>query len=143
MIAPAMLFAAENPVVSYLERIFTPDPFRGIYQVNTFDLLILIPYFVVLIILAFYGSHRYLLLYKYHRNRANRPAPPAGPLHPLPRVTVQLPVYNERYASLGHPIRYLHRDNRAGYKAGALAEGLRVATGEFIAFFDADFLPPS
>ncbi|OFW27144.1 MAG: glycosyl transferase family 2 [Acidobacteria bacterium RIFCSPLOWO2_02_FULL_59_13] len=48
----------------------------------------------------------------------------------------------ERYAALGFPIHYYHRDHREGFKAGALAEGLRQATGEFIALFDADFLPP-
>ena len=37
--------------------------------------------------------------------------------------------------------RYLHRVDRTGYKAGALDEGLREATGEFIAIFDADFTP--
>lgn len=42
----------------------------------------------------------------------------------------------------GHNIACLHRTNRTGYKAGALAEGLRVASGEFVAVFDADFLPP-
>src|SRR3990170_8377950 len=97
MISPAMLLAAENPVLVYIERVFMPDPFRGIYQVNTFDLMILIPYFVVLIILAFYGSHRYILLYKYYRNRRNRPSLPETRLEPVPRVTVQLPIYNERY----------------------------------------------
>src|ERR1039458_241647 len=49
----------------------------------------------------------------------------------------------ERYAALGHPVKYLHRDNREGYKAGALAEGLKTAKGEFVAIFDADFVPPS
>lgn len=37
---------------------------------------------------------------------------------------------------------HLHRTHRRGYKAGALADGLRVARGEFIAMFDADFVPP-
>ena len=78
MISPAMLLAAENPVTIYLQRIFAPDPFRGIYHTNTFDLLILVPYFVVLIILAFYGSHRYFLLYAYYRYRKNRPGPAEG-----------------------------------------------------------------
>ena len=41
----------------------------------------------------------------------------------------------------GIDIVYLHRTDRAGYKAGALAEGTKVAKGEFIAIFDADFLP--
>jgi len=38
-------------------------------------------------------------------------------------------------------IEWLHRTNRKGYKAGALGEGLRSATGELIAIFDADFVP--
>src|ERR1700744_5625796 len=40
------------------------------------------------------------------------------------------------------PIVYLHRSNRHGYKAGALDKGLDVAKGEFVAIFDADFVPP-
>ncbi|MFZ0819126.1 MAG: cellulose synthase family protein [Candidatus Acidiferrales bacterium] len=48
----------------------------------------------------------------------------------------------ERYQVLGLPIRYVHRSDRAGFKAGALAAGLKSAAGEFVAIFDADFLPP-
>ena len=48
----------------------------------------------------------------------------------------------ERYAAMGHPIEYIHRTNRHGYKAGALDAGLKVAKGEFVAIFDADFVPP-
>ena len=48
-----------------------------------------------------------------------------------------------RYAALGHPIVYMHRTNRHGFKAGALDEGLKVAKGELIAIFDADFVPPT
>jgi cellulose synthase/poly-beta-1,6-N-acetylglucosamine synthase-like glycosyltransferase len=48
----------------------------------------------------------------------------------------------ERYAALGHNIVYVHRTNRHGFKAGALDAGLKVAKGEFIAIFDADFVPP-
>ena len=47
----------------------------------------------------------------------------------------------ERYQAQGVNIQYIHRDNRQGYKAGALAEGLKTATGEFVAVFDADFVP--
>ena len=36
---------------------------------------------------------------------------------------------------------YLHRTDRSGFKAGALKEGLAKASGEFIAIFDADFVP--
>jgi cellulose synthase/poly-beta-1,6-N-acetylglucosamine synthase-like glycosyltransferase len=46
-----------------------------------------------------------------------------------------------RFATLGHDIKYIHRTNRIGFKAGALEEGLKVARGEFVAIFDADFLP--
>ncbi len=42
----------------------------------------------------------------------------------------------------GFNIKHIHRVNRKGYKAGALKEGLETASGEFIAIFDADFIPP-
>ena len=48
-----------------------------------------------------------------------------------------------RFAAQGHDIKYIHRTNRAGYKAGALEEGLKVARGEFVGIFDADFIPTS
>ena len=48
-----------------------------------------------------------------------------------------------RYAAKGFDIKYLHRVDRIGYKAGALEAGLHQASGQFIAIFDADFIPPS
>jgi len=48
----------------------------------------------------------------------------------------------DRYAALGNPIVYIHRTNRHGFKAGALDAGLKVAKGDLIAIFDADFVPP-
>ena len=42
----------------------------------------------------------------------------------------------------GFDIIYLHRTVRSGYKAGALKAGMKSAKGEFIAIFDADFIPP-
>lgn len=45
------------------------------------------------------------------------------------------------YQTLGYNISHLHRTDRSGYKAGALRYGLEKAKGEFIAIFDADFLP--
>ena len=48
-----------------------------------------------------------------------------------------------RHASQGLNIKYLHRQNREGYKAGALEVGLKISQGTFIAIFDADFLPSS
>ncbi len=167
----------------YFNSLFHKDPFRGIYHVNAFDLTILVPYFTILGILSIYGMHRYFLTYLYVKNKRKAPKPQkySGP---LPRVTIQLPIYNERYvverlleavtridypraqleiqllddstdetrfvasrlvseyARAGHPVSYHHRDNREGYKAGALAEGLKQASGELIAVFDADFVPP-
>jgi len=46
-----------------------------------------------------------------------------------------------RFVAQGLNVHYLHRTDRTGYKAGALEAGLKVAKGEFIAIFDADFLP--
>ncbi len=48
----------------------------------------------------------------------------------------------DEYKSLGFQISYIHRDNRTGFKAGALENGLKSAKGELIAIFDADFIPP-
>ncbi|HET6267720.1 MAG TPA: glycosyltransferase, partial [Acidobacteriota bacterium] len=47
----------------------------------------------------------------------------------------------ERCRNQGIDIHYLHRDIRTGFKAGALAHGLKSAKGQFIAIFDADFIP--
>lgn len=41
----------------------------------------------------------------------------------------------------GLDIQHITRENRTGFKAGALKEGLKIARGEFIAIFDSDFLP--
>jgi cellulose synthase/poly-beta-1,6-N-acetylglucosamine synthase-like glycosyltransferase len=176
--------AAQGPIANYWAKLTDPnrDPFRGVYQLNAFDLAIMVPYFLVLVILASYGFHRYWLVYCYAKHRDNTPVKPPDPAQ-WPKVTIQLPIYNERYVverlidavsrmdyprellevqvlddstdetcevartcieryrALGIPIRYLHRANREGYKAGALAEGLQSAGGEFIAIFDADFQP--
>jgi cellulose synthase/poly-beta-1,6-N-acetylglucosamine synthase-like glycosyltransferase len=179
----ALAFAPKG-VLPYIRQHFLDKTFQGLYQVNGFDLALLIPYFIVLIILAAYGAHRYWLVYLYYKNKKNKTTDPAAFFEELPRVTVQLPIFNEqyvvdrlldavckldyprekldiqllddstdetievartlveRYAALGHPVYYLHRDNRAGFKAGALAEGLKTARGEFVAIFDADFVPP-
>ncbi|HVW22548.1 MAG TPA: glycosyltransferase [Opitutaceae bacterium] len=102
----------------------------------------------------------------------------------LPRVTTQIPIYNEanvaeralraaaaidyppdlheiqvlddstdqtrgivdrvaaELVAAGHRVRVVRRPDRTGFKAGALAEALKSAEGEYIAIFDADFLPP-
>ena len=47
----------------------------------------------------------------------------------------------ESLRPLGLNIKFIHREQRTGYKAGALENGFKLATGEFIAIFDADFIP--
>ncbi len=47
----------------------------------------------------------------------------------------------KHYRALGYDIKHIHRIDRSGYKAGALKHGLETARGEFIAVFDADFVP--
>ncbi|HOJ91592.1 MAG TPA: glycosyltransferase family 2 protein, partial [Saprospiraceae bacterium] len=56
--------------------------------------------------------------------------------------SVQLAINKvNHYKNLGYNIKHIHRTDRSGYKAGALKEGMKHAEGEFIAIFDADFLP--
>src|SRR5580698_8297672 len=90
--------AAQSPFSHYLAKLTDPsrNPFRGLYQLNAFDLAIMIPYFVVLVILAAYGMHRYVLVYEYFKNHKNVPGPPPA-VTEWPKVTIQLPIYNERY----------------------------------------------
>jgi cellulose synthase/poly-beta-1,6-N-acetylglucosamine synthase-like glycosyltransferase len=47
----------------------------------------------------------------------------------------------EKIKALGLDIKHITRTDRSGFKAGALKEGLKIAKGDFIAIFDADFLP--
>jgi cellulose synthase/poly-beta-1,6-N-acetylglucosamine synthase-like glycosyltransferase len=161
------------------------DTFTGVYRLSPFDWALLIPYFGMLAVLSVYGIHRYETIRRYKKFKAGLPTEAPERYRQLPRVTIQLPLYNERfvverlleevvkveyprellqiqvlddstdethpytqrlcseYAAAGYPIEYRHRTNRHGYKAGALQEGLESATGELIAIFDADFLPPT
>jgi cellulose synthase/poly-beta-1,6-N-acetylglucosamine synthase-like glycosyltransferase len=62
--------------------------------------VILVVYFFVLSILAIYGWHRYYLVYLYMKNKGNVPlAGQLPPLAELPRVTIQLPIFNEMYVA--------------------------------------------
>ena len=92
----AMLAAPSNPLLHYVRHIFRKDPFQGVYEPNAFDLAILVPYFTILIILSIYGIHRYHLTYLFLKNRGHK-SRPAGRFDELPRVTIQLPIFNERY----------------------------------------------
>ncbi|MEW6282042.1 MAG: glycosyltransferase [Candidatus Eremiobacterota bacterium] len=136
-------------------------------------------------LLALYACHILLLtglfLLRQRLRQAGRGGPPT--LNTFPRVTVQLPLYNEAsvvvrlllaVAALDYPrdrlqiqvlddstdqtteialatvrqlreggvdIELVRRPDRNGFKAGAMAHGLQTATGEFVAVFDADFVP--
>ena len=56
-------------------------------------------------------------------------------------TTVVARAVCDKYRNLGYDVSYLHRMDRVGYKAGALQNGLKTAKGEFVAMFDADFIP--
>ena len=182
-VASFLLAVQQNPLTHYWHKL-TDRTFSGVYHANAFDMAMMIPYFIVLFTLAAYGMHRYKLLYDYFVYRKNVPAAPP-PVVNWPKVTIQLPIFNERYvierlvdavsqfdyphelldiqvlddstdetrevaracverhAAEGLPISYIHRTSREGYKAGALENGLQTARGEFVAIFDADFIPPA
>lgn len=139
-------------------------------------------YIVVLLGLSAYGIHRYSIIYLFLKHRRARPLP-SRQFEELPRVTVQLPVFNEYFVirrlleavgnldypreklriqvlddstdettdiaaaevekmrARGFDVSLIHRINREGFKAGALAEGLRECDGEFVFILDADFVP--
>ncbi len=142
-------------------------------------------YFAALVGLFVYGVNCYVMILTHRAGRRRfAPLPPLGPGDHHPQVTVQLPLYNEKYVAKraiqaagrlrypkdrlqiqvlddstdetveivaraladlrrqGFRAEQVGRERREGYKAGALAEGLRTATGEFVAIFDADFVPP-
>ncbi len=151
-----------------------------------FDLLLVpiaIIYLLVVAALFVYGLNFFHLSWRAHVDRRALNESTPAPMDQLPHVTVQLPIFNERYvaqrliesaAKLDYPkdlleihvlddstddtrqiaadiveqlrsegvdIKHLHRKNRHGFKAGALADGLKVSRGEFILIFDADFIP--
>lgn len=169
------------------------------------EFVIVIAYTLCLLFIFFFSLGQLHLTLHYLKSRkeaklspqrikAASPALATANLHPaghgdytreddFPPVTVQLPIYNERYvverlleaiAALEYPhhkleiqvlddstdetvdiiaakveelqakgvnIHHIRRASRKGYKAGALEYGLPLAQGEFIAIFDADFLP--
>ncbi len=76
---------------------FAETPFAGIHSLAWFDWAMLIPYFAVLAVLSVYGIHRYDIIRTYFKHRAKAAAEPPRPFDQLPRVTIQLPLYNERY----------------------------------------------
>jgi len=155
-----------------------------LYQLDTFDLTILILYFTILTVLAVYGVYRIKQVFAFWRYRGLPPLPHSHFSEAdLPRITVQLPLFNEMYvverlvkavteidyprdrleiqvlddstdettsiasatveqfSRAGFDIHYIHRTDRTGFKAGALENGMKTATGDLVAIFDADFVP--
>ena len=64
-----------SPVVQFLQKQTNPA-FKGLYQANSFDMALLVPYFIVLVILAGYGFHRYQLVWMYYKHRKNKTTTP-------------------------------------------------------------------
>ncbi len=69
-----------------------PSLFDGLYKFDSFDLAILIPYLIVLLILSLYGIHRCWLIYTYLKCRHNVPSKESEPFE-WPAVTMQVPIY--------------------------------------------------
>ncbi|MDP9498892.1 MAG: glycosyltransferase [Thermoproteota archaeon] len=132
--------------------------------------------------LTLYSLNFFFLL--YYLSRRKRAKGNEVSISQLPMVTIQLPLYNEKYVSSrlidavcnmdypkdrleiqvlddseddsreavlasvqkkrlkGFNIHHISRQDRSGFKAGALRMGMQYAKGEFIAIFDADFVPP-
>ncbi|MBC8088965.1 MAG: glycosyltransferase [Phycisphaerae bacterium] len=150
--------------------------------------VVLVLYSIGVLLVMLYSIGQFHLLYYYLRLRKRTDLHPPMPVvgaGQLPFVTVQLPMFNERYvaaavidscAALEYPrdrfelqvvddsnddtrdivderaafwnargvkVSVARRDNRRGFKAGAMAAATPAALGEIIAIFDADFRPHS
>ena len=145
--------------------------------------LLLTIYYSLLGVVSVVMFYRGFLILRYYGRKDRDDPEPARLFDELPVVTVQLPVFNEKFvverlidsvcafdwprdkleiqvlddstdetrqisaakvASMrqqGFDIHHLHRVDRTGYKAGALAAATDVARGDFLAVFDADFVP--
>ena len=93
-----LAIAPQNGIVHYLRAMRETDTtFKGLYHWNLFDAALLLPYFAVMIVLAIYGVHRYTLCYLYFKYKKNAKEEPTAYFDELPRVTVQLPIFNEQF----------------------------------------------
>jgi cellulose synthase/poly-beta-1,6-N-acetylglucosamine synthase-like glycosyltransferase len=96
---PDPLFAllAVHSTGQRIAQMFAETPFAGIHSLAWFDWAMLIPYFAVLALLSVYGIHRYDIIRTYFKHRSKATGEPPRRFEQLPPVTVQLPLYNERY----------------------------------------------
>ena len=96
-----LFYAEPRGLGHYWRTHYAQRTFQGMYRWNGFDVALLIPYFIVMLILAFYGVHRYQLVWLYFRNRKraqHSSSPPARFSEAdLPSITIQLPIFNEQY----------------------------------------------
>src|SRR5438270_4843430 len=98
MLASTLLaFLIQRSAADRLIQSFLDNPFAGIHQLAWFDWALLIPYFSILAILSVYGLHRYDIIRTYFKHRKKVVEHPAARFDQLPPVTIQLPIYNERY----------------------------------------------
>jgi cellulose synthase/poly-beta-1,6-N-acetylglucosamine synthase-like glycosyltransferase len=190
----ALTFLQQAPspeqVKEQLEMLIHPilkhgrDNISILYSFDAFDWAIIILYFTILALLAILGVYRVRMVYQFWRYRQVKPQPKGRFAESeLPRITVQLPLFNEMYVverllesvtgmdyprhlleiqvlddstdetvriaraavekhkQQGFDIQYIHRADRTGFKAGALENGMKMANGQLIAIFDADFTP--
>jgi cellulose synthase/poly-beta-1,6-N-acetylglucosamine synthase-like glycosyltransferase len=180
------LLAPEQLFQKYIEEAVakTAENVSPLYRLDALDWMVLVLYFSILFALSLYGAYRVKQVFDFWRYRRVEPRPKRLFAEgELPRVTVQLPLFNEMYvverllaavAALDYPrerldvqvlddsadetrevarraverlraegldIAYVHREDRTGFKAGALEHGLKTAKGELVAIFDADFVP--
>ena len=145
------------------------------------EISIILVYCFFLSFIVLFSIGQLALLISYLLNKKNEN--PSIIWSTLPLITIQLPIYNERFvierlldsvsrlnypresleiqilddstddtgfiverkinelSELGLNIRHITRENRQGFKAGALENGLQSASGEYVAIFDADFIP--
>jgi len=135
---------------------------------------------IAMIITLYTCNFYYLVVISRHQKKNE-----SVELKEIPTVTLQLPIYNEKYVAArlihavcaldypqdklsiqvlddstddtqdilenlvsdyqkkGFDIQHIQRSDRKGYKAGALRNAMKSAKGDFIAIFDADFIPPT
>lgn len=182
-------FSQEEPFTAQLKVswMFNWGDFQGKehYWSHMAARVILVIYGLCLVLIFFYSVIQLSLAFAYLKNKKkqqNRVTPDFD-LANAPKVTVQLPMFNEMYvaeriietvaqmeyprdkfqiqvlddstdetkdiiankcaevAARGINIQHVHRTDRTGYKAGALDAAMDKVEGEFIAIFDADFVP--
>jgi cellulose synthase/poly-beta-1,6-N-acetylglucosamine synthase-like glycosyltransferase len=94
--SPVALLLARSATDRFVRGLFD-DTFAGLHQMAWFDWAMLVPYFSVLIVLSVYGLHRYDIIRTYFKHRRKTTGEPPLRFEHLPPVTIQLPLYNERY----------------------------------------------